>query len=55
MPLSLSVKLVDDRNMLLPLLLTAGLVTLLVLMGFVADRLLGPDAQRWVRDVTRDR
>jgi hypothetical protein len=41
--------------MLLVVLLMTGFVVLLVLMGFVTDQLLGPDTQRWVRDVTRDR
>jgi hypothetical protein len=41
--------------MLLAVLLMTGFVVLLVLMGFVADQLLGPDARRWVRDVRRNR
>ncbi|MFD7155249.1 hypothetical protein ACFV9C_11655 [Kribbella sp. NPDC059898] len=40
--------------MLLAGLLTAGVVALMMAMGFVVDQLLGADADRWAGRVLRD-
>ncbi|GAA3116083.1 hypothetical protein GCM10010530_43270 [Kribbella aluminosa] len=51
MPLSRRVDSSDDQDMLLAGLLMAGVVALIVVMGCVADELLGSDADRWARRV----
>jgi hypothetical protein len=53
LPLSASVDPLDDEDMLLAILLTAGSVGLLVAMGWLTDELLGDQADRWATRIAR--
>lgn len=50
-PLFVSVGRPDDGDMLLTVILTVGFVGLLIVVGRLADELLGADADRWARRV----
>jgi hypothetical protein len=54
LPLSSPGGRLDDENMLLAVLFMAGSVALLVATGWIADRLLRAEADRWARRLTED-
>jgi hypothetical protein len=55
LPLSAIVDHLDDEDMLLEVLLTAGSVGLLVAVGRLTDGVLGDQAERWARHVANER